>query len=98
MFINPFDVYKPVPKNYEQEDISMKTKTIATFVQKKLVHAVPEKIHRSRPMPSSSAHGECWPQSDGRQKTTMWQSPSWPAPGKNLPRAAKGVISSFKNI
>jgi hypothetical protein len=76
----------------------MKTKIIATFVQKKMAHTMAEHVERSRPMPSSGARGACWPQADGRQKTTMWQSPSWPAPGKNLPRDAKSVLSRFKNI
>jgi hypothetical protein len=70
----------------------MQTKNIARFVQKKLAHTMAGQLQRSRPISSRIEHGECWPQSDGRQKTTMWQSPSWPAPGKNLPRDAKSVL------
>ncbi len=71
----------------------MKKRNIATFVQKKLATALPGQVHRSRPIDARTHHGGCWPQSDGRAKSTMWQSPGWPTPGKNIPRDAQ---RSFK--
>jgi hypothetical protein len=64
----------------------MRIKKPGKFVQKKLTHMVAEQIQRSRPVSVRSPHGECWPQSSGREKTIMWQSTGWPASGKNIPR------------
>lgn len=75
----------------------MKTKNIATFVQKRIAHTVARQLQHSRPITSRAHQGECWPQSDGRQKTPMWQSPSWPTPGKNIPRDAQKLLPHFRN-
>jgi hypothetical protein len=63
-----------------------------------LVSTLPGQLHRSRPITSSTHDGGCWPQSDGREKTVMWQSPGWPAPGKNIPRDAQRVFARFRNV
>ena len=76
----------------------MKTKNIAKFVQKRLAHTLPEQLHRARPISDRPHHGGCWPQSNGREKTIMWQSTGWPASGKNIPRDAQRLFSRFKGI
>ncbi len=75
----------------------MRTKNIATFVQKKLAHTLPRQLHRSRPIKTRTDQGECWPQSDGRGKKSMWQSTGWPASGKSIPHDAQRLFSHFSN-
>lgn len=76
----------------------MKNKRIATTIQKRLARALPDRLQGSRPVTPHTGHGDCWPHSDGRQKTPMWQSPNWPTPGKNIPDGAQRLRSHFRNI
>ncbi len=70
----------------------MKTQKIALVVQKKLAHTLTRQLQRSRSIPEYPRYGECWPQSNGREKTVMWQSTGWPASGKNMPRTAQRFL------
>ena len=74
----------------------MKTKKIATSIQKKLTHKLMGQLQRSQTIPEHSRHGECWPQ-NGQEKTLMWQSTGWPASGKRIPRTAQSFLSHLKH-
>ena len=71
----------------------MKTQKIALVVQKKLAYTLTRPLQRSRSIPDHPRQGECWPRSNGREKTVMWQSTGWPASGKNMPRTAQSLLS-----
>jgi hypothetical protein len=73
----------------------MKTRKIATSIQKKLTHTLTKQLQRSSTIADRSRNGECWPQ-NGQAKTIMWQSTGWPVSGKRVPHTAQSFFSHFK--
>ena len=82
----------------EERKPVVKTKKIVTTVQKKLTHTLTGQLQGARSLSKRARHGECWPQSNGHEKTGMWQSTGWPASGKNIPRIAQSFLSHSKNF
>jgi hypothetical protein len=90
--------HKGREQSKEERNPVVKTKKIVTAGQKKLTHTITGQLQRARSLAKRSRHGECWPQSNGHEKTVMWQSTGWPASGKNIPRIAQSFLSHSKNL